>query len=111
MKATIEFEVPGDDPQDWDTSVEVLCQQAVAKVLQQMNRKPGCVCTALEDADVLRDCNGNICGLVRVETETPVIDVDYAEFEERVLQYMKSGNTPDWTDNNPTGRITRRRFT
>lgn len=51
---------------DFATEVRRVLEQATWKVCRQMNRSPGCMCTAPESDDKLLDTNGNTCGKVEV---------------------------------------------
>ena len=52
--------------EDFDEDVYRILTQASRKLSNQVRREPGCVCTAPEEDDVLRDVNGNKIGRVRL---------------------------------------------
>jgi hypothetical protein len=70
MKVTVEVEFTGqafeDDP---SLVMQETFEQVADKAMRQSYRLPGCVCTALEADDVVRDPNGNIIGHVTVEKQ------------------------------------------
>jgi hypothetical protein len=68
MKIIIEFECDNAAFEGWLFQREVLriLLDAHRKIGEQLSRKEGCVCTALESADKLLDSNGNTVGSVKV---------------------------------------------
>lgn len=69
MKIEIEFtcgEYSPYSPKETDATIEYVLMTAVHKIRRQRQRDPGCVCTAPEADDILKDINGNDIGTVRV---------------------------------------------
>ena len=68
-KAVIVFNCGVAGLEDFDEDVYRILTQAARKLSNQVRREPGCVCTAPEEDDVLRDVNGNIIGRVALTRE------------------------------------------
>jgi hypothetical protein len=68
MKIRIEFEADNAAFVDnFPSEISLVFRQAETKILEQLGRVEGCVCTAPEAADKLLDTNGNTVGTVAVE--------------------------------------------
>lgn len=70
MKIRVEVDFGGqafaDDPL---LTMEGVFEQVAEKAMRQSYRLPGCVCTALEEDDIVRDPNGNVIGHIEVICE------------------------------------------
>jgi hypothetical protein len=66
MKVTVEFQLDDDEHAALDV-MRVLFEQAAAKAMRQTYRAPGCICTAPEEDDVVRNRLGTVIGTVKVE--------------------------------------------
>lgn len=72
MKISINVYADDMDQDSWRRSFEKrqdlygLLQTLVTKVFEQIDREPS-ICQHPEDADVLRDANGNVVGTLTVE--------------------------------------------
>jgi len=75
-KVYIEFDLDNDALQDDSehTELQRVLLSCVKKIQLQNEREPGCVCTAPESIDQLRDINGNLIGSVEVKTIPDVKD-------------------------------------
>jgi hypothetical protein len=67
MKVTVELDIPAPHGYLDPDEVDALFGQAAAKVMRQTYRAPGCICTALEEDDVVRNHMGTVIGTVKVE--------------------------------------------
>jgi hypothetical protein len=65
-KVTISFEVDVPGLEDFDFDVARILAQAERKLSVLVRREPS-LCTAPEDADVLRDVNGNVIGKIELQ--------------------------------------------
>ena len=67
MKVIIEFDCGNAAfSDDFYAEMSRILAQAKGKVMHQLDRAPGCVCTAPEAGDKLLDSNGNTAGTVQV---------------------------------------------
>ncbi len=67
MKVEITVEFERDTQEETLRELGHILGTATMKVYRQLQRAPGCLCTAPEADDVLRDIYGNVVGTVSVE--------------------------------------------
>lgn len=74
MRVIVEFDVDNDAFRHNDEFAQVM-DQALDKILKQLKRNVATVCTAPEEADKVRDSNGNVVGrILIVENDHPAIE-------------------------------------
>lgn len=96
MKAVIVFNCEVIGLEDFDEDIYRVLIQASKKLSNQVRREPGCVCTAPEEDDVLRDVNGRIIG--RVALVEPVAESDHEEGWDEVLRSMPEDDRRNFLD-------------
>ncbi len=76
MRITIEFETSGSDfeAQGVPLGAANVVRAAALKVEEILERTPVTVCDAPEEADLVRDANGNVIGRIRVESDDEIAD-------------------------------------
>lgn len=67
MRVHIEFDCDTEAFKYLHDEIIYVCTKAARKIERQTLRSDGCICTAPEEDDLLRDRHGNIIGSVRVE--------------------------------------------
>lgn len=55
-----------EDASDLEAALPGIIEQVKQKVPRILAREPGCVCTALEADDVIKDQNGNTIGQIHI---------------------------------------------
>ena len=54
------------EEEDTANTIDYVLAQLKRKIMEQMNREPGCLCTKPESADMIKDINGVTIGTIEV---------------------------------------------
>jgi hypothetical protein len=55
-----------EEEEDEEHAIDYVLAQLKRKIIEQMNRAPGCICTKPESADTIKNINGVTIGTIEV---------------------------------------------